>query len=1056
MGAAVDGINIAFAPARDIQNFLFENVDIRPGAAVGANGVNFTISVNTVEDTALKDLVIRDLGGNGIVFNNAADTERLEISGGEIIGNGGDGIQINSGGDLTDSTIRGVRIESNGVNGVNITSSVNDIDPFNFTGNTVTGNANDGLYIENTGDIDDLNILDNFFDENGDENIEIVNAGEGERWTFSGNTINRAADEGAFLHPTGELTTVVFTGNQFVNNTENNLRIENGDDIRDLTFEGNDFLESINRNGVNISPTGDVDDVYFTGNRALDNDQFGIKIDPGAGSDVTNVRFEGDNDISRNGMSGVLIDTDGGDVRNIFVQGNTFYRNGGLPPTPPPVLRTHGFHISSVVLPVLLIDGVQYEADGVGDVINVEFMENDIFENFDDGVNIHGDNVRDILFKDNAGIHDNGDHGVFIEAADTLAEVTVENNEITGSDNDGDEVGTNLYLSGVEDVNTIVVKGNTLNAGFRGVRVRGQDNIIDVTIDGNTANDNVQEGIDIDGQQNISGVDITNNELLRNGIGIRVRVLPTEISSDILIKGNKIVGGSGTGILMDAKNITVTENAVRKNDVGIEVLQAQGNSVTKNNIARNELFGLRVAPGITDFPAMENWWGEPSGPKHPLNPNGIGDKVSDGVNFIPFLDEPVCTVDLICPKFEFIIQSFTGPEEAGVTEPVQYVASIKNIGTEEGTQDITLTVTKVGSEVPIAVKSVTKTINPQATTEVTFDYEFPAAGDYEVCVETQDDKKCIDVTVTGPPTLAIEQAVAQHTGDPTIIEDPDIIWAIELWIASTPVPGTPNLVIDDDKVLELVELWIAGTPVPAVSGAAAEEPKPKKKGFNLFEWLFGFFGFFAGRPTAASPVMIDHQASPMRVAPGGSFTVTVQVGGEAGGLLLAAELPAGWTVRPLDNGGAFYKPSEHKWLWLGLGAPMMTLTYEVHVPADATPGIYTITGSYKAAGGAAGELPPLRIEVLGEPVALKVDAIKFTGSRFIVEGQGIAEIEAQVWDLTGKLIFSGAASGNVLSVASLATSGSPLANGVYLYTVAVKGTGGETFKSKVHKLVVVR
>lgn len=48
---------------------------------------------------------------------------------------------------------------------------------------------------------------------------------------------------------------------------------------------------------------------------------------------------------------------------------------------------------------------------------------------------------------------------------------------------------------------------------------------------------------------------------------------------------------------------------------------------------------IAVSSGIVD--ATNNWWGEPSGPYHPvLNPSGIGDSVSDKVMFKPFLIGP--------------------------------------------------------------------------------------------------------------------------------------------------------------------------------------------------------------------------------------------------------------------------------------------------------------------------------------------------------------------------------------------------------------------------------
>lgn len=73
----------------------------------------------------------------------------------------------------------------------------------------------------------------------------------------------------------------------------------------------------------------------------------------------------------------------------------------------------------------------------------------------------------------------------------------------------------------------------------------------------------------------------------------------------------------------------------------------------------------------------------------------------------------------------------------------------------------------------------------------------------------------IGIAVTG--TLSIEQVVAAHTGDPRIIDDADILWAIGLWTKGEEVPGTGGQVIDDDTILDLIELWISGERVRAVA-----------------------------------------------------------------------------------------------------------------------------------------------------------------------------------------------------------------------------------------------
>ncbi len=202
-------------------------------------------------------------------------------------------------------------------------------------------------------------------------------------------------------------------------------------------------------------------------------------------------------------------------------------------------------------------------------------------------------------------------------------------------------------------------------------------------------------------------------------------------------------------------------------------------------------------------------------------------------------------------------------------------------------------------------------------------------------------------------------------------------------------------------------------------------------------------------------------ASVRQVRPGESFTVTVNIDAKDGinGLLIAQSVPAGWSVRPVELHGAYFKASETKWLWLNAKGTV-SLSYEVTVPANAQPGVYTIAGRAKAAvPSVEAELQPLMVEVLGAPVALAVKSITLSqrpvrsgGAYFIVEGAGIAQTTVRVFNLTGKLVFNQTAQGNVVPF----SAASELANGVYLYVVTVQGADGQTVTSRIEKLVVLR
>jgi len=1078
-----DGIEILTPGA--VKTFRFEGNDFRGN---GGNGIRFDPAVTTVggsnpeEGVWISGNAFDSNGGDAIHFGNSSGIENLTISRNEILRSGDSGILFaNSVTTIESVSIVENVIQQNGFVATNIGAGIaflnsGDISSLTIADNRgatpdqgITGNWGPGILFDGAGtftgilpvagggvtDLDDIVIRGNVISDNGGggtplllDGIAFFNGGDIGNLKLEENTLRLNAGNGVLLANRGDFEGSEISGNLFRNNGTNGIVPSYGDgfaavvngDISRIVFEGNESRENAVRGVFLGSVTGEVSEIRFTGGNQFIKNGLGLApgLIPGTAGhglelssfeDITNIELDGVT-ANQNGGSGVRLDALG----NAF--SGYFFPPAAQPPFPGDVLN-------------VTVTGGTFNLNGASAPIGAG-----------NGLAVAGETVRAVTLGQ-VTADANDDHGVFINSTEDITEVSIENGEFSANDRNHDSIGAGVYLDAAEDMNNVTLRANKASGSQVGFHFTINGDGRAITVEGNPeVNDNSEEGLLFDVSGDLTDVDVLNNVFSGNGTGIRLAVINRGM--DITVKGNRIAGTFGIGILLDSTGVTITENDIRGQEIGIKVNKLRDNQIHRNNIvARRGRFGMD-ATGLgpaEEIDATENWWGEPSGPFHPTkNPLGAGSEVSDKVIFEPWLLEPAVKTGAFFEVLELSIS----PTSVDVGEEVTITATIKNTGTEEGTQQVKLTITDAAGKV-VDQDAKTATVNKDATTEIVFKYRPTEAGTYRAEVAA-DTSKSGSFTVVGPPALTIEQAVAQHTGDPTIIEDPDIIWAIELWIASTPVPGTDALVIDDDKVLELVELWIAGTPVSAaVSGAAVETESKPKRGFSLFDWLFGFF---AGRPTAASAsasasavgLEIDHQASPTQVAPGGSFTVTIQVqvsGGEAGGLLLAAELPAGWTVTPLDNAGAFYKPSEQKWLWLS--APTTTLSYGVHVPEDAPPGIYTIAGTYKTAEGS-GAIRPLTIVVLGEPVALKVDAIKFTGSRFIVEGQGIAGIEAQVWDLTGKLIFSGAASGNALSVASLATAagGAPLANGVYLYAVTVKGAGGGVYKSKVHKLVVVR
>jgi len=71
-------------------------------------------------------------------------------------------------------------------------------------------------------------------------------------------------------------------------------------------------------------------------------------------------------------------------------------------------------------------------------------------------------------------------------------------------------------------------------------------------------------------------------------------------------------------------------------------------------------------------------------------------------------------------------------------------------------------------------------------------------------------------------------------------------------------------------------------------------------------------------------------------------------------------------------------------------------------------------------------------------------------------GTGIARVRAVVYDQAGRRVLTRESAGHTLSLPLRDDAGRPLANGVYLYRVAVRGAGGHAIRSDVRKLIVLK
>jgi len=113
-----------------------------------------------------------------------------------------------------------------------------------------------------------------------------------------------------------------------------------------------------------------------------------------------------------------------------------------------------------------------------------------------------------------------------------------------------------------------------------------------------------------------------------------------------VIDSNEIiltVTGEGGGIGLWNYSTGIIDSCQIINNINSGVCCNHGSQPTLhyNTIEGNTKYGVENKDSNNIIDAEYNWWGDTTGPYHPdSNPGGLGDTVSDYVDFIPWLDHP--------------------------------------------------------------------------------------------------------------------------------------------------------------------------------------------------------------------------------------------------------------------------------------------------------------------------------------------------------------------------------------------------------------------------------
>jgi hypothetical protein len=151
---------------------------------------------------------------------------------------------------------------------------------------------------------------------------------------------------------------------------------------------------------------------------------------------------------------------------------------------------------------------------------------------------------------------------------------------------------------------------------------------------------------------NIEGIDFDGTGVIGKDMVVGIAYVDSTGRIDFLTVANITGAGLGAGVAIIGEvgiycsEVGMKGSTISDNGKGIYVCGNFSLEAHFNNIVGNSLFGAFNYGGAW-ADATYNWWGDVTGPYHEtLNPDGTGDRVSDGVGFEHWLEAEVATETL--------------------------------------------------------------------------------------------------------------------------------------------------------------------------------------------------------------------------------------------------------------------------------------------------------------------------------------------------------------------------------------------------------------------------
>ena len=149
----------------------------------------------------------------------------------------------------------------------------------------------------------------------------------------------------------------------------------------------------------------------------------------------------------------------------------------------------------------------------------------------------------------------------------------------------------------------------------------------------------------------------TTKTVFEGGLYTGIELYASTVPSSIYMEDSSVNGFVNTGILNFSSRMRVVNSRIVENLNGFRVYGTRTLASTYINgsaIAGNLIYGIENK-GTAVVEARNNWWGDASGPFHSLaNPIGLGDEVSDRVDFSLWLDHDPTETAECCSSVVFI------------------------------------------------------------------------------------------------------------------------------------------------------------------------------------------------------------------------------------------------------------------------------------------------------------------------------------------------------------------------------------------------------------------